>query len=115
MRTRDPRVFLADALDAVLAIRRFMGGCTSAEYASDVLLRSAVERQFEIVGEALRRTLAASPALIGRLPEAPKVIGFRNVLAHGYDTVDNDTVYELARAELPLLEKRLGALLEEIS
>jgi uncharacterized protein with HEPN domain len=115
MRARDPRASIADALAAAQAIERFMDGCSFAQYLADEMLHSAVERQFEIVGEALSRALKANPALIERIPEAPKVIGLRNVLAHGYDAVVDATIFELARGDLPSLVERLRAVLEGIA
>lgn len=115
MRARDPRAVLTGAVAAAQKVVRFMDDSSLSEYAADEMLRSAVERQFEIVGEALSRALKADPGLIGRLPGAPKVIGFRNVLAHGYDVVSHATVYALAREDLPGLLERLETALEEYS
>jgi uncharacterized protein with HEPN domain len=97
------------------AIERFLEGRTLGQYVADEVLRSAVERQFEIVGEALSRALRVHPALSGSLPEASAVIAFRNVLAHGYDAVADDTVYDLAHEDLHELMERLVALLEDAS
>ena len=58
---RDPRAWLTDILTACELLFAFTRGKTFADYAGDALLRSAVERQFQIVGEALRVTLAAQP------------------------------------------------------
>ena len=114
MRRRDPRSAIEDAIAAGHAIDRFLAGCTLDRYVADELVRSGVERQFEILGEALSRTLRADPALSIRLPEAPAVIGFRNLLAHGYDAVVDETVYDLAHEDLPALMGSLAALLEGI-
>jgi len=113
MRPRDPWTALQDALAAGQAIERFLIGRTLDQYVADEMLRSAVERQFEILGEALGRALRADLTLSGSLPDASAVIGFRNVLAHGYDAVADETVYDLAHEDLPVLIQRLGALLEE--
>jgi len=77
--------------------------------------RSATERQFEILGEALNRALKSDPALIDQLPEAQGVIGFRNVLAHAYDDVIDDTVLSVANTQLPALIDRLESLLKDLS
>jgi uncharacterized protein with HEPN domain len=52
---RDPRAFLWDVQQAVIAIQQFIHGMDAASYADSILVRSAVERQFEIIGEALNR------------------------------------------------------------
>lgn len=113
MRTRDPEVFLFDALAAAEAITRFMGGCSQGQFQSDEILRSAVERQFEIMGEALNRVLKANQAMVEFLPEARKVIAFRNVLAHGSDAVVDETVYSVATADVPLLAEQLRVHLKD--
>ena len=113
MRPRDPSAAIEDAVLAGEAIASFLGDATAREYASNRLLASAVERQFEILGEALCRALRANPLLPAHIPEIHEVIGFRNVLAHGYDVVDDETVYNNARQELPAMIGRLSALLDE--
>jgi uncharacterized protein with HEPN domain len=114
MRPRDSRTAIEDALAAGHAVDRFLAGRTLDQYVADELVRSAVERQFEIIGEALSRALRADSSLSSDLPEARAVIGFRNVLAHGYDAVVDETVYDLASEALPVLMRRLTGLLEEL-
>lgn len=115
MRARDPRVFLFDALAAARSIERFMGGCSFPRFGANEILRSAVERQFEILGEALSRALKADPELAELLPVAPRVIAFRNVLAHDYDAVVDETVFAVATFDVPLLAEQLQALLQDVS
>jgi len=93
MRSRDPRVCLVDVLTAVEAIQRFVEGETLATYVRDLKLRSAVERQFEIIGEALNQARAADPDLAERIAHAHAIIGFRNQLIHGYALVDDEIVW----------------------
>ena len=81
----DPRAYLWDARESADAIASFVRGRTFEDYRADVMLRSAVERQFEIIGEALRRLERAAPHVALRLPERTKAIGFRNILIHGYE------------------------------
>ena len=79
MRPRDPRVALADVLRAGQAIEEFVDGRTFDDYCRDLQLSSAVERQFEIVGEALGRAVREDPTLEARMVDAPDVIGFGSV------------------------------------
>lgn len=113
MRRRDATTALEDALHAGDSINIFISGASLAEYTSNRMLASAVERQFEILGEALGRALRADAAVSVRIPEVHDVIGFRNTLAHGYDIADDETVYENARTELPGLLEKLRGLLDE--
>ena len=115
MRPRDPRIALADALAAGETIERFLDGKTFEDYVADRLLSSGVERQFEIVGEALSRALRADSSLAATAPEAGDVIGFRNVLAHGYEAVSDRLVWSIAQEKLPALLRSVRTLLEELS
>jgi uncharacterized protein with HEPN domain len=93
-------------------ILEFLGTSSLEAYAADELLSSAVERQFEIVGEALARAVRSEPGLADAIPQSRRVIGFRNVLAPGYDVVDDETVFDNAMTELPIVLETLRALLD---
>lgn len=104
MRSRDARVCLADVLAAAQAIRGFVEGESLETYVADLKLRSAVERQFEIIGEALNQGRLADAALIDRIAHARSIIGFRNQLIHGYALVDDEIVWGNVEL-LPELER----------
>jgi uncharacterized protein with HEPN domain len=108
---RDPRAYLWDAQDSAEAIAAFVSGRTLAEYLADRMLRSAVERQFEIIGEALRQLEKAAPDLARKIPELPQAIAFRNILIHGYTSIDDRTVWRTIQESLPALRSHLSALL----
>jgi len=86
---RDPRAFLWDVQQAAGAITQFTAGLDAAGYRANPLIRSAVERQFEIIGEALNRLSKEAPDLADRVPNLRKIVGFRNVLIHGYAVIDD--------------------------
>jgi len=115
MKPRDPRVSILDAITAGETIEGFLVGRSFEEYSADRLLASGVERQFEILGEALARALRADASLADYLPDAVDVIGFRNVLAHGYDAVSDVLVWSIAQEKLPALLERLRTTLANIS
>src|SRR5687768_17219476 len=71
-----------------------------------------MERQFEIIGEALNRLLRVDPDTAARISEHRRIIGFRNVLIHGYDAVDNAITWRIIQEKLPVLLAELGVLLE---
>lgn len=104
---------LLDAACACEAIAGFTAGKSFADYEADHLLRSAVERQFEIVGEALGKAMKAAPALARDMPEVPRIVAFRNRLIHGYDSVDDELVWNIVQTKLAALEKMLRLWLTE--
>jgi uncharacterized protein with HEPN domain len=78
------------------------------------LVRAAVERQFEIIGEALNQLSKVSPDLARRVPKIGEIIGFRNVLIHGYATIDDARVWQITEISLPDLHEAVSALLAEL-
>ncbi len=77
------------------------------------MMRSAVERQLGIIGEALNRLARVDPELAGRIPDIGRIVGFRNVLAHGYDVVDDEVVWTAIMLDVPELAAAVAALLAE--
>ncbi|MBA4370945.1 MAG: hypothetical protein C0418_05130 [Coriobacteriaceae bacterium] len=112
MRRRDIRVYLADVREAASAIAEFLDGRGLDDYRDDRMLRSAVERQFEIIGEALNRALKVDPTLGDRLPAARGAIDFRNVVTHDYDRLADEHVYDIATGALPRLAEDVARELE---
>jgi uncharacterized protein with HEPN domain len=110
---RDPRGFLWDACTSADAIARFVGGRSLQDYRSDEMLRAAVERHLEIIGEALSRLAKVSPLLAGRVPDLADAIAMRNILIHGYARIDDDVVWRTASEDVPALRKAIAALLDD--
>jgi len=104
---------LEDIRGAADLIVSFVEGKSLGDYARDPLLRSAVERQFEIIGEALRRLTKADPAVAGAITHARRITDFRNILIHGYDLVDHGVVWDVIETHLPLLREEVGSLMGE--
>jgi uncharacterized protein with HEPN domain len=111
---RDSRAFLWDIRTAADAIAEFSRDRTFDGYLSDLMLRSAVERQFEIIGEALGQLARLDPGLAGRVPDLPQVVAFRNLLIHGYASVDHRTVWRAIEEDLPRLRELVARLLAEL-
>lgn len=105
---------LDDALYAARLALRFLSGRSLADYLNDEFLRSAVERQVEIVGEACRRALDDSPTVRERLPDSALAVAMRNRIAHGYDSIDHTVVFNTVTSSFPPLaaelERELGRL-----
>ena len=110
----DPRAFLWDAREAAAALASFIAGRSREDYLADRLLRSAVERQCEIVGEALNRLSRSAPHLAARTPDLARAVAFRNLLIHGYATVDDATVWRTVTEDMPVLAGHVGHLLAEL-
>lgn len=105
--------YLWDAHRATERIVRFTTGRDYAGYGADEMLRAAVERQFEIIGEAFNGLRRTDPGLAARIPELPRIVAFRNVLIHGYATVDNRLVWAVVEGDLPGLQALLARLLDK--
>lgn len=111
---RDPRVLLADIDRAGAEIGRFTRDIDSDTYVEDAMVQAAVERKFEVIGEALNRLHQDHPELAARIPGLRKVVDFRNLLAHGYDRVVTELVWDYAKNSLPELRRSIQDLLAEL-
>ncbi|HUT35509.1 MAG TPA: HepT-like ribonuclease domain-containing protein [Planctomycetota bacterium] len=109
----EAKKLLEDMRQAATLILEFTAGKAFDDYACDALLRSAVQRQFEIIGEALSRLARRDPATASRITERRQVVSFRNVLIHGYDIVDDQVVWDVVCHKLPTLLAEVKALLGE--
>ncbi len=76
------------------------------------MLRSAVERQFEIIGEALHQAELDDPEALELLPEIRRIVGMRNRIIHGYDSVDDELLWQTIHHNIPSLRKHLEQILE---
>jgi len=94
-------------------IHTFVSGKSLEDYEGDPLLRSGVERQFEVIGEALGRLLQIAPELAGEISDSKRIIAFRNRLIHGYASVADDVVWGIVEANLTTLADEVQRLLEE--
>lgn len=110
----DVLAHLVDIKQAAEAILEFTRGKSFADYQSDDLLRSATERKFEIIGEALNRLGKSSSELLSRIHEHRSIISFRNILVHGYDRIDDQIVWGIIDEELDELLTNVEQLLKEI-
>lgn len=109
---RDARAFLWDVRSAADKIATFVRGKTVDEFTGDELLYSAVERQLEIIGEALNQLTKAAPELAGRIEDLHKIVGLCNILIHGYAIVKRDLIWRAVQENLPRLRDIAERLLE---
>jgi uncharacterized protein with HEPN domain len=104
---------LFDVLVSGRSIREWREGRSFSEYEGDRQFRRAVEREFEIIGEALNRLTEADPTTASRIEGLNRIVGFRNRIIHGYDAVDDATVWGVVESHLPRLIAEVEALLRE--
>jgi len=105
------RKYLFDIQEACGLITEFTAGKTYNDFHADRMLRSAVERQFEIIGEALNQVLQQDPALGTSISNTGRIIAFRHRLIHGYATVSDEVVWGVLETNLPVLTREVSRLL----
>ncbi len=110
---REAKKYLYDIQQAVRLIREFTDGETFADYQSNGMMRAAVEREFEIIGEAMTRLARVAPQVVSRISEYEQIISFRNILIHGYADVNDRAVWFVIETDLPTLGREIDALLAE--
>jgi uncharacterized protein with HEPN domain len=103
--------YLDDVQRAATALADFVAGCDWAEYQRNAMLRAAVERQFEIIGEALAQLGRRDASLLARIDDYRQIIAFRNILIHGYAEVDDALVWDIVQSRLEPLRRQIDALL----
>lgn len=104
---------LHDVLDAASFVQKVTGGKTLDDYRGDRLLRQAVERNFEIIGEAVGKVAKDDPKSANQIDGYQQIIAFRNLLIHGYDLIDDAHVWDVIKNDLPTLESQVGSVLDD--
>jgi uncharacterized protein with HEPN domain len=107
----ETKKYLYDMSHAASLAMKFITGKSFADYSADTMLRSAVERQLEIVGEALAQLARTDSAIASRISEHRRIIAFRNVLIHGYAEIEHRIVWEVLQDKLPVLRREAETLL----
>ncbi len=102
---------LYDILQAAWEIEEYTGGLTLDDFLTNGMAQAAVERKFEIIGEALNRMNRSDPTVLDKISDYQRIIGFRNIIAHGYDVVDIEIVWEAVQDYLPVLVREVRELL----
>jgi uncharacterized protein with HEPN domain len=105
--------FLHDMRQAIDSMLEFVDGKTMEEYVGDKMLRAAVERQLEILGEAMTWIARTYPDTAAAIPESREIIGLRNILIHQYFRVDNNVVWDIVETNIADLRKVIDTLLRE--
>ena len=107
------RRHLSDIRDAANLIIDHTAEISFEQYEEDEMLRFAIERQFEIIGEATRRLADDDQTIAEKITGYQTIIGLRNRIAHEYDTITNRTVWNIIQNNLPLLLTEVTTLLKD--
>ena len=110
---RDSRAFLWDIHQGCVNVQDFLRGIELSDYLASLLLRSAVERQLQNIGEALVQLARLDANMAAQVPEYRQLIGFRNVLVHGYSSLNHHEVWRAISESLPPLRQAVDRLISE--
>ena len=108
--TDKTRKYLFDILEAVNSIENYILNVDFIQYQKNKMVRRAVEREFEIIGEAMNAMLKADSSI--RITSAERIIGMRNRVIHGYDKIDDGLVWGTIKKHLPVLKEEVSELLK---
>ena len=109
----EAKKYLFDVQQAAVLLTEFTAGRKFADYERDAMLRAAVEREFEVMGEALTKLAQIDEEIAGQITDYRRIIAFRNILIHGYADVDDRLVWDVVESKLPVLRREVDALLAE--
>ena len=109
----DIKAWLYDILNAIMEIESFFNDSTKefAKYQNDLRTKRAVERNIEIIGEALSRILKRDGTI--SISNSRKIVDTRNRIIHGYDSVSDDVIWGIVIRHLPILQTEIQELLGE--
>mgnify|MGYP006300028049 FL=1 len=109
----DLKTWLFDILQSIEEIESYFSGKPKRfeDYLSDTKTQRAVERNIEIIGEAVSRVLKADPEF--KLDNAHKIIGARNRIIHGYDKISHEVIWSIIINHLPKLQSEISGLIEK--
>jgi len=102
---------LIDIIQAGEEIQQFTHDMDFKTYRNSPITQRAVERNFEIIGEALNRIKRMDDKFLARVSGHNRIIGFRNILIHGYDIIDEMIVWKAVEDHLPTLLKEIQMIL----
>lgn len=103
---KEVQIWLEDIRQSIDEIEAFLPARSDFfEFKKDLKTRKAIERNIEIIGEAVNRILNANPAV--RITNARKIVDTRNRIIHGYDTVSEDIIWAIVTNDLKKLKQEI--------
>lgn len=112
---RDARAYLSDIVDSCDAITAAVQGLDFAGYEGNRLVRSSVEREFIIIGEATAALARVAPEVFDAITQARRIVDFRNQLTHEYPTVDDAIVWAIVEHDVPVLRRECASLIQRVT
>ncbi|MDR1983290.1 MAG: DUF86 domain-containing protein [Prevotellaceae bacterium] len=108
----DIKKYLYDILESINSIEKFLDEKHDFSiYTKNKMLRRAIEREFEIIGEALNRIDKKHPNF--PISSKQQIVGVRNRVIHGYDKIDDAIIWGIIIRHLPVLKREVTQLLNE--
>lgn len=107
---RKAELLLQDILSSIRVIERASAGKTIADLDTDEVLRSVIYWNFSVIGEAMRRLREANEPAFERITDAHRIVGFRNLVVHGYDLIDHAITWRIVTDKLPVLRREVEAI-----
>ena len=104
---------IEDIRDAATFIVEVTASLTLERFTSERIVRQAVERNFQIIGEAVRRLSKSDPGTAARIGPVARIIAFRNLIVHGYDALDHEVVWSVIESDVPVLARTVTPLLQQ--
>ena len=114
MPLRNPQKFLYDIVNCCEFVLEMTKGKTVEEYKNDRIFRSALEREPQIIGEAMLQLDNTFPEISEQIAQHRSIIGFRHVLVHGYASLDPDTVWNVVETKIVTLLQQAQTLLKKL-
>lgn len=82
-------------------------------YRQNVMLKRAVERGLEIIGEAVNKIIKRDESYLSKISEAKSIIGLRNLVIHAYDSISDEAIWAVLINHLPKLKEEISTLIKE--
>jgi uncharacterized protein with HEPN domain len=111
---RSTAAYLADVVEACDGVAEVLTGVDLETYCAQRSIRTSVEREFTIIGEAISVLTRRDPDLAARISHARLIVGFRDRLVHEYPQIDDEAVYAIAQHDAPVLRAECADLLEQV-
>ena len=111
---RELSAYLNDILEAAIAIQEATATEDETTYGTIRLVRSSVEREFIIIGEALKVIARRAPEQFAAIPEARQISDFRNLPTHEYQNISDRVVGGAIQTDLPVLVQHCEQLLQQL-